>query len=88
MAEFARQLEQTFICLSAAVAEEALAGTDEPDQGASQAALGFVVVIVLCVDDLARLLDQRLGDGRVGMTQRRNGDAPAQIQVAFAGDVI
>ena len=37
---------------------------------------------------LARLLDQRLGDGRVRVAERADGDAAAQIQVAPPGHVV
>jgi len=40
------------------------------------------------MDQLARLLDQRLGDGGMGMAQRTDGDAPAQVEVALPGEVI
>src|SRR5437879_3631214 len=40
------------------------------------------------MNQLARLLDQRLGDRRVRMAQRADCDAPAEIEIAFASNVI
>ena len=88
VAELAGQLEQALVGLDAAVAEEAFAGADEADQRLRQPALRLVVVEIRGVDDLARLLDQRLGDGRVRVAQRTDRDAAAQIQVTPPGDVV
>ena len=88
VAELAGQLEQALIGLDAAVAEEAFAGADEADQRLRQPALRLVVIEIRGVDELARLLDQRLGDGRVSVAERTDRDAAAQIQVTPARDVV
>ena len=73
---------------AAAVAEEAFAGADEADQRLGQPSLRLVVVEIRDVDELARLLDQRLGDGGVRVAERGDGDAAAQIEVTPARDVV
>ena len=88
VAELAGQLEQAFIRLDAAVAEEAFAGADEADQRLRQPALRFVVIEIRGMDELARLLDQGLGDGRMSVAERADRDAAAQIEVTPARDVI
>ena len=65
-----------------------LPGPIRLDQRLRQPALRFVVIEIRGVDQLARLLDQRLGDGRVRVAQRADGDAAAQIEVALARDVV
>src|SRR5205823_529363 len=67
--EFARQLEQTFIGLHAAIAKETFARTDQAAEGLGQPPLGFVIIEIRSVDELARLLHQRLRDGRMRVTQ-------------------
>ena len=87
VAELAGELEQALVGLGAAVAEKAFAGADEIDQRLGQPPLRFVVVEIRNVDELARLLDQRLGDGRVRVAERGDGDAAAEIEVAPARHV-
>jgi len=53
-----------------------------------QPALRLVVIEIRGVDKLAGLFDQRLGNGRVPVAERTDGNAAAQIQVAPASDVI
>jgi hypothetical protein len=36
------------------------------------------------MDQLARLLDQRLGDGGMRVAERGDGDAAAEVEVALA----
>ena len=67
VAELAGQFEQAFIGLDAAVAEEALAGADETDQRLRQPALRLVVIEIRGMNDFARLLDEGLGNRRVGV---------------------
>src|SRR5260370_496167 len=88
MAELARQLKEAFIGLGAAIAKKALARADETDERLSQPALCLVVIEIGNVDELARLLDQGLGNRRVGMAQRADRNAAAQIQIALASDII
>ena len=71
MAEFARQFEQTFVRLRAAVAEENFArGQISFDDRLRQPALRLVVIEIRDVDELLRLLDERLGDLRIRMAER------------------
>ena len=84
VAELAGQLEQAFVGLGAAVAEEAFAGADQPHQRLGQPPLRLVVIEIGNVNQLPRLLDQRLGDLRVRVAQRRDRDAAAQVQVTPA----
>ena len=56
----------------------------QADQRLRQPALRLVVIKIRDVDELARLLDQRLGDGRMRMAQSVHGDAAAQIEVTLA----
>ena len=46
-----------------------------------------MVVIIGGVNELAGLFNQRLGDGRMSVTQRADRDAAAQIEITPAGDV-
>ena len=87
MSEFPGQFEQAFVGFGPAVAEKDLAGRDQVDERLSQAALGFVVVQVGDVHQLARLLHEGIGDGGMGVAQGRDGNAPAEIEVALAGDI-
>ena len=86
--ELAGQLEQALIGLDAAIAEEAFARANEADKRLRQAALRLVIIEIGRVDELARLLDQCLGNGRVPVTQRTDSNAAAQIQVTTAGNVV
>src|SRR2546423_412449 len=88
VAKFPGELEQTLVGLDTAVAKEAFAGTDQAHEGLSQPALRFVIIKVRNVDQLARLLNERLGDRRMGVAERADGDTAAQIEVAFAGNII
>jgi hypothetical protein len=47
-----------------------------------------VVVEVGDVNESLGLFNQRLGDVAIGMAQGRHRDAPAQVQVSFARNVI
>ena len=67
VAELAGELEQALIGFDAAVAEEALAGADEADQRLRQPALRLVVIEIRGMNDFARLLDEGLGNRRVGV---------------------
>ena len=87
MAKLAGQLEQAFIGFDAAVAEEALSGTNETDQRLRQPALRLVVIEIRGVNELARLLNQRLGNGRVRVAEAAHCDAAAEVQVPLAGDI-
>ena len=86
--ELAGEFEETFVGLGAAVAEKTFAGADESDQGLREPALWLVIIEIGGVDELARLLDQRLGDGRVAVAQRTDRNASAHIQIPFAGEIV
>ena len=88
VSELARQLEQPFIGLAAAITEETFARPEQAYQRLGQPALLFVIIKVRHVNELARLLDQGLGDCRVRVAQRSDGDAAAQIEITLAGHVI
>ena len=84
VAELAGELEQAFVGLAAAVAEKHLAGTDFVHQRLRQAALRLVIVEIRDVNQLARLLGQRFGDGRVRVPERGHRNAAAEVQVTLA----
>ena len=85
--EFARELEETFIRLRAAVGKKTFAGADPFHEFRGQPALRFGEIEIGDVDELLRLLHQRGGDGRVRVAEAAHGDAAAEIQVAAAGHV-
>src|ERR1051326_1843075 len=87
MGEFVRLFEQAFVGLATAVAEEAFARSNEVDEGLSEASLGFVIIIVRDVNELARLIDECLGNGRMRMAEGANGNAAAEIEIAFACNI-
>src|SRR6185312_9576518 len=88
MAEFARQLEQTFVRLRAAVAEKYLPRRDEIHDRLRQAPLRLVIIKIRDMHQLARLLNQRFGDRRVRVPERRHRDAAAEIEITLARDTI
>ena len=57
-------------------------------QRLGQPALRLVIVEIGDVNQLARLLHQRLGDRRVRVAERRHRDAAAQVQITLAGDIV
>ena len=65
-----------------------LPGPMQTHQRLRQPPLRLVIIKIGDVNQLARLLDQRLGDGRVRVAQRRDRDAAAQVQIALARHVI
>ena len=87
VAEFARELEQAFVRLRAAVGEKAFARADAFDEFGGEPALRLGEIKIRDVDQLFRLLDERLGDGRMRVAEAADGDAAAEIQIAFAGDI-
>ena len=87
MAEFPREFEEALVGLAAAVAKENLARPEEADQLLGQEALRLLVIKIGNVRELARLLDQRGDDVGRGVAQSADGDAGAEVQVAFAVDV-
>ena len=62
-------------------------GRDQIHEASRQPALRLVIIEIGNVDQLARLLDERLGDGRVRVAERGHRDAAAEIEIALAGDV-
>ena len=87
VAELARHFEQAFIRLRAAVGKKTFTSADALDEFGGKAALRFGEIKVRDVDQFARLLGERLRDGRVRVSQAADGDARAEVQVAFAGDI-
>src|SRR5579885_1147628 len=70
VAEFAGELEQALVGLDAAVGKETFAGADEVDERLRESPLRSVIIKIGNMDELARLLDQGLGDGRGRMAER------------------
>ena len=87
VAEFAREFEEPFICLRAAVGKKAFARADPFYEFRRQPALRFGEIKIGDVDELLRLLHQRGGDGRVRVAKAAHGDAAAEIQIAAAGHI-
>src|SRR5208283_2164054 len=50
--------------------------------------LRLVIVEIGDVEELARLLDEGFGDGRVGVSQGIDSNAATQIQIPLAGHII
>src|ERR1051326_2586262 len=88
VAESARQLEQPFVGLAPAVAEKTFARSEQAHQRVSQPTLLLVVIKVRHMNQLSRLLEQRLNDRRVRMAQRRDRDPASQIEIALARHII
>ena len=88
MPEFAREFEEPFVRLRAAVAEKHFAGRDEIHDGFSEASLRLVIIKIGDMHQLARLLNQRLGDGWMRVAERGHGDAAAEVEVTLARDVV
>ncbi len=86
--EFARQFEQALVGFAAAIAEKTFARANQIDQHLRQPALRLVVIKIRQVDELARLLQQRLGDCRMCVAKAVDRDAAAQIQVSPARQVV
>ena len=82
--EFSRELEQAFVRLRAAVAEKAPARADQPNERFRELGLRLGEIKIRDVQELSRLLEQRIGDFRIGVAQRTDGDAAAEIEVALA----
>src|SRR5206468_9245353 len=88
VAELARQFEQSFVRLRAAVAEKEFARSEQIDQCFSQAALRLRVIKIRDMNEFARLFQQRLGDGRVRVAETAHRDAAAQVEKAPTGHVV
>src|SRR6266516_6537326 len=86
--ELARQLEQSFVRLRAAVAEKQFARSEQIDQGFGQAPLRLRVIKIRNMNDFARLFQQRLGDGRVRVAETAHRNAAAQVEIAPTGHVV
>ncbi len=87
VAEFSRELEQAFVRLRAAVGEKNFSSADAFHNFRRQPALRFGEIQIGNVDQFSRLLDERFGDGRMRVAEAAHGDAAAEIEIAFAGDV-
>ena len=87
VAEFTRKLEQAFVGFRAAVGKKAFARADALDELGGQPALRLGEIQVRDVDQFARLLDERLGNGRVRVAETAHGNAGAEVEVAFARDI-
>src|SRR5215204_7194944 len=88
MTELARELEEAFVGLGAAVAEEHFARGQRLDDLLREPPLGFVIVKVGNVDDFPGLLDEGFGDLRIGVTETAHGNAAAEVEVTLASDVV
>src|SRR5580765_5072968 len=78
VAELPRELEQSFVRLRATVAEKHLSRRDEVHDGFGQTTLRLVIIEVGYMHQLARLLDERFGDGRRRVAQRGHSNAAAE----------
>ena len=87
MAKFSRELIQTFVGLGAAVAKKNFSRRDEIHDGLREPSLRFVIIKIRDMHQLARLLDERLGDGRMRVAKGRHRDAAAEVEITFARDV-
>ena len=87
MAKFAGQFVEAFVRLSAAVRKEYFARRNPLRNRVGEAALRLVIIKIGNVDQLLRLLDQRLGNLAIGMAQGTNGNAATQVQKASAGNI-
>ncbi len=87
VAEFARELEQAFVRLRAAVAEKNFARADAFHNFGGEPALRLGEIQIGNVNQFFRLLDERLGDGRMRVAETTHGDAAAKIEIAFARDI-
>ena len=80
-----RQLDGAFAGLGARVAEEHLVGERHLAQPLGQPLLAGDAVEVGAVPELAGLLGERGDQLGMGVAQRVDGDAAAEIQIALAG---
>ena len=87
VAEFARELEQAFVRLRAAVAEKNFARADAFHDFGGQPALRLGEIKIRDVDQFFRLLDERLGDGRMRVAEAIDRDAAAEVEITFARDI-
>ena len=84
VAKFARQLEQPFVRFRTAVAKETTARPDQPNECFRELGLRLGEIKIGDVEELSRLLEQRVGDLRIGVAQGANRDATAEIEIAPA----
>ena len=87
VAEFASQFEEPFVRFRPAVTKETAARADQLDQSLGQPALRLIIVEVGNVEELAGLIDERLGDFRVGVPQGTDRDASAKIKKTPVAEV-
>lgn len=87
IAEATSEFEEAFVGFGSGVAEEDLAGADELDEGESEMGLGSVMVEVGGMDEGLGLLDESVGDCRMSVAEGADGDAAAEVEVVFAGEI-
>ena len=87
MAEFAREFEQAFICFRAAVGEKNFSRTDAFGEFGGEPSLRLGKIKIRNVNQFLRLLDKRLGDGRMRVTETADRDARAEVEIFFAHDI-
>ena len=82
--ELAGELVKSFVRLRAAVAKKHLAGRQAFDDLLRQPALRLVIIKVRDMEELARLLRERVRNLGVRVAERADGDAAAEIEVTLA----
>ena len=82
--KFARQFVKPLIRLRAAVAEKNLARRKVPRELLRQSPLRLVIIKIRDVNQLPRLLEQRLRDLRVAVPERTHRDPAAEIEIPLA----
>ena len=87
MAKFPSEFVKAFIRFSAAIAEEATAGSDQPNERFGELGLRLGEVKVGNMEKLAGLLEQRVRDLRVGVSEGADRDASAEIEIPATGNV-
>ena len=88
VSEFSGQFVKSFVCFRAAVAKKAASRRDQPNECFREQCLRFCEIKVRDMEELPRLLEQRVGDFRIRMTEGADRDAAAEIEVAFSGDIV
>src|SRR5256714_1654604 len=86
--KFSRQLVEAFIRFRAAVAKEAAAGSDQPNECFGELRLGLCEIKIRNMEQLSRLLEQRVGDLGIRVAQCAHRDAASEIEISFARDIV
>ena len=69
------------------MAKKTFARADALDEFGGEPALRLGEIQIGDVDQFLRLLDERLGDGRMRVAEAAHGNAAAEVEIAFAGDI-